>query len=224
MALMAVIGIFVVAALVLAPHPSPRIVSAAVNAQPEELAQPVHVAAAMPPRTMPPPPAASAPVGAVAVAHVTRAVVEKPKQAPVVTTTSSPADSVPSLLPVVAAASAAESASKTVALQAATRASGAESTVPEAGSHVPVTITGCLETTVDEDRFRLTDTEGADAPKARSWRSGFLTKRSAPVELIDLSDPLGARKYVGRRVVATGLLTSRALRVRTLESVGAPCN
>jgi hypothetical protein len=89
---------------------------------------------------------------------------------------------------------------------------------------VPVTITGCLETTVDEDRFRLTDTEGADAPKARSWRSGFLTKRSAPVELIDLSDPLGARKYVGHRVVATGLLTSRALRVRSLESVGTSCN
>jgi hypothetical protein len=89
---------------------------------------------------------------------------------------------------------------------------------------VPVTITGCLETTVDEGRFRLTDTEGADAPKARSWRSGFLTKRSAPVELVDVSDPVGLRKYVGRRVVATGLLTSRELRVRSLQSAGPSCN
>jgi hypothetical protein len=89
---------------------------------------------------------------------------------------------------------------------------------------VPVTITGCLETTVDEGRFRLTDTEGADAPKARSWRSGFVTKRSAPVELVDLSDPLGVRKYVGRRVVAIGLLTSRELRVSSLQSAGPPCN
>jgi hypothetical protein len=89
---------------------------------------------------------------------------------------------------------------------------------------VPATITGCLETTVDEDRFRLVDTEGVDAPKARSWRSGFLAKRSAPVELVDVSDALGVRKYVGRRVVATGLLTSRELRVHSLQSLGSSCN
>jgi hypothetical protein len=87
-----------------------------------------------------------------------------------------------------------------------------------------VTITGCLETVLSEDRFRLTETEGADAPHARSWRSGFLKKRSAPVELVEPPDPLALRKYVGHRVVATGLLTSRALRVRTLESAGPSCN
>lgn len=223
---MAVIGILVVAALALAPHTSPRVVSAAVNTQPEALAPPVRVAAAVPPDARPVPLAVPVPVATLVGAHVSRAVVEKPKPAPVVTTTRSPAEPVQSPSPAMAAASGAgESDSKTVAPEPTARASATESTAtPAAVSQVPVTITGCLETTVDEDWFRLTDTEGADAPKARSWRSGFLTKRSAPVELVDLSDPLGVRKYVGRRVVATGLLTSRELRVRSLESAGPSCN
>src|SRR5262249_27369498 len=87
-----------------------------------------------------------------------------------------------------------------------------------------VTITGCLETTLDEDRFRLTDTEGADVPKARSWRSAFLKKHLAPVELVELSDPSGLRKLVGHRVMATGLLSSRELRVRSLQLAGPSCN
>jgi hypothetical protein len=87
-----------------------------------------------------------------------------------------------------------------------------------------VTITGCLETAVDEDRFRLTDTEGADAPKARGWRSGFLKKRSAPVELVQPSDVAALRHLVGHRVVATGLLSNRELRVRSLESAGHSCD
>ena len=42
-----------------------------------------------------------------------------------------------------------------------------------------VTITGCLEVSTSGDTFRLTDTEGVDAPKSRSWRSGFFKKRGA---------------------------------------------
>jgi len=111
------------------------------------------------------------------------------------------------------AAPAGESASKIVIAPTA-----------DAADEPPVTITGCLETTVDEGQFRLTDIEGADAPQARSWRSAFLKKRAAPVQLVELSDPHGLRKYVGRRVVATGLLTSGELRVRSLRSAGASCN
>jgi hypothetical protein len=85
-------------------------------------------------------------------------------------------------------------------------------------------MTGCLETAVDGDQFRLTDIEGADTPKARSWRSGFLKKRSAPVDLVDFSDPVGLRKFVGRRVVATGLLAGRELRVHSLQAAGTSCN
>ena len=45
-----------------------------------------------------------------------------------------------------------------------------------------VTITGCLEH--DEETFWLSDASGADAPTARSWKSGFLKKRPSRIELI----------------------------------------
>ena len=86
-----------------------------------------------------------------------------------------------------------------------------------------VTITGCLEISTDGDSFRLSDVEGADAPKSRSWRSGFLKKRPAPVALVDYPDGTMLTSNVGHRVAATGQLESRDLRVSSLRVVG-PCN
>jgi hypothetical protein len=93
-----------------------------------------------------------------------------------------------------------------------------------AATSAPVTITGCLEISVDHDEFRLTDTDGADAPRARSWRTGFLKKRSAPVSLIEPPDRLALQTQVGRRVAVTGVLTSRDLKLSALRVVGASCN
>jgi hypothetical protein len=91
----------------------------------------------------------------------------------------------------------------------------------EIAGPAPVTITGCLEMSVDEKEFRLTDTDGAGAPKSRSWKSGFLKKGSAPIELIDAAD---AHTLVGKRVAATGQLTSRTMRVNSLRVVTASCS
>jgi hypothetical protein len=91
------------------------------------------------------------------------------------------------------------------------------------GGTTPVTITGCLEVSVNQDEFRLTDTEGVDAPRSRSWRMGFLKKRSAPVALVEAPDRLALQMHVGRRVAATGLLTSHDLKVSALRVVGS-CN
>jgi len=88
----------------------------------------------------------------------------------------------------------------------------------------PVTITGCLEISVDQDLFRLTDTEGEDAPRSRSWRTGFLKKRSAPVTLLEPPDPFALRKLVGHRVSATGVLASREMRLRSLRVVAPSCD
>jgi hypothetical protein len=87
-----------------------------------------------------------------------------------------------------------------------------------------VTITGCLEISTDGTEFRLADTEGSDAPKSRSWRTGFLRKRTAPVALVGSSDPLALKKSVGKRVAATGVLTDRQLQVSSLNVVGSSCN
>jgi hypothetical protein len=88
----------------------------------------------------------------------------------------------------------------------------------------PVTVTGCLEISTDGNDYRLADTEGAEAPKSRSWRTGFLRKRNAPVALIDAPDPLALKNSVGKRVAATGVLTSRELQVSSLRVVAASCN
>jgi len=208
----------VVAALALAWQHSRRAVSATANTQPEALTLPSEFVAVQP-DVLPAPVAAPAPAAAATRPRVARTVIEKPKQVPVTTTTrTSPAD-------FATPPKARESAATAVDLHPTPSASAAEPNVtPDSMSHASVTITGCLETIVDEDRFRLTDIEGADAPKGRSWRSGFLKKRPAPVDLVELPDPSGLRKYVGHRVMATGLLTSRELRVRSLQPAGVSCN
>jgi hypothetical protein len=87
-----------------------------------------------------------------------------------------------------------------------------------------VTVTGCLESSGNDNRFRLTDTEGGDAPRSRNWRTGFLKKRSTSVALVDPPDPHELQTQVGQRVAATGLLTSRELRVASLRVIGPRCN
>ena len=86
---------------------------------------------------------------------------------------------------------------------------------------VPVTISGCLELT--DTTFRLKDTAGLDAPKSRSWRSGFLMRRSSPIELVDPDNTLNLAGHVGQRVAATGTLEKREMRARSLESVSTSC-
>jgi hypothetical protein len=223
-------AVLVVAALVLLRYTPRRVVSgAAVNTQAETPAPSVQVAAGQPdPPAAPLAPlaslAATVPVAAVARAQAPKTVIEKARQTRVATTTSrSAADVVPLPRPSAVLSGAGEPATRTVALTEPSANGSAAASTPTS-DQAAVTITGCLEATTDYDQFRLTDTEGADAPKARSWRSGFLKKRSSPVALVELSDVPALRKYVGYRVAATGLLTSRELRVRSLQSAGASCN
>ena len=90
---------------------------------------------------------------------------------------------------------------------------------PERDRTASATISGCLEN--DEGTFRLTDASGANAPTARSWKSGFLKKRPAHIELTDGVGTLNLRSHVGRRVAATGTLSDRVMRVDAVRVVGA---
>ena len=111
---------------------------------------------------------------------------------------------------------------------AAAKTSSVPPTAADATSHAnqtPVTITGCLETTVEETEFRLTDTQGADVPKARSWKTGFLKKSATPISLVGFSDTTGLKKLVGHRVSATGTLASGGeLHLRSYKPTGASCS
>jgi hypothetical protein len=219
---MAVVGSLVLGALAVTAYPSLRPVSVARTAQPEAAAQPVYAAAAAPSEVRPAP--LAAPAAPVASTHVPRAIDEKPKQPPAKPTRYWPPASMSSS-PSAAAAStdAGHGSAEPVASERTTGAPAVASTTQDAASQA-VTMSGCLEATVDGDQFRLTDIDGADSPKARSWRSGFLKKRSAPVDLVELADPVGLRKYVGNRVVATGVLAGREMRVRSVQTSGTACN
>jgi hypothetical protein len=86
-----------------------------------------------------------------------------------------------------------------------------------------VTITGCLER--DDDTFWLKDASGAgEVPRSRSWRSGFLRKRTSRIELVDASNALTLPVYVGQRVSATGTLADREMRARSLRRIAASCD
>jgi hypothetical protein len=84
-----------------------------------------------------------------------------------------------------------------------------------------VTITGCLEQ--DDDVFRLKGAEGANAPKARSWKSGFLKKGAAKVEIVDVSNRLRLKNHVGKRVSVTGQLHEKEMLANSVRRVASSC-
>lgn len=86
----------------------------------------------------------------------------------------------------------------------------------------PVTITGCLEQ--NDATFRLKDTSGLNAPKSRSWKTGFLKKSSASIEVVDASHRLKLTDHVGKRVSVTGILVDREMQIRSLQNVASSCN
>jgi hypothetical protein len=109
----------------------------------------------------------------------------------------------------------------------ATLASGANMPIAEASAMgptqklAPVTMTGCLE--MRDETFRLSDTTGVDVPKARSWKSGFLKKGSASIEVVDAAKRLQLPSHVGQRVSVTGMLVDREMQVHSLKRIAATC-
>jgi hypothetical protein len=84
-----------------------------------------------------------------------------------------------------------------------------------------VTIAGCLAQ--DGDSFRLKDTSGADAPKSRSWKTAFLHKGPASLEVVDSSHHLKLTNHVGERVSVTGTMMDGEMQVRSLRRVATSC-
>ena len=85
----------------------------------------------------------------------------------------------------------------------------------------PVSVTGCLQR--DSDGFVLKNTEGAAAPKARSWKSGFLKRSAASIDLLDAGNAAHLGSHVGQRVSVTGSLVDREMKVQSLHRIAAAC-
>jgi hypothetical protein len=112
-------------------------------------------------------------------------------------------------------------AMKPASRSAATVATAETVAEPSAPKSPAVTITGCLER--DDQTFRLKDTEGAEAPRSRSWKTGFLKKGSASIEVVDAANRLKLTDHVGQRVTVTGTLVDREMRARSLQRVSPSC-
>lgn len=85
-----------------------------------------------------------------------------------------------------------------------------------------VTIEGCLERA--DDTFRLTDTAGTRAPTSRSWKSGFLKKRPAAIEVRDSVKRVNLASHVGQRVSVTGTLVDRQMSIGSLQPISLSCS
>ena len=85
---------------------------------------------------------------------------------------------------------------------------------------VATTMTGCL--VHDDNMYRLKDTDGMHAPKARSWKSGFIKRSSARVDLLGGTDRLSS--HVGYRVSVSGTLTDREMQVRSVRTTAERCD
>jgi hypothetical protein len=121
----------------------------------------------------------------------------------------------PAAAPVAAAAVASPAAPE---MTADKETSALKAPVAEATS---ATIAGCLER--DGESFMMKGVEGADAPKARSWKSGFLKKGTARIEVMDASNRLKLSDHVGQRVSISGMLADREMQARSLRRVASSC-
>ena len=83
------------------------------------------------------------------------------------------------------------------------------------------TVEGCLQ--AGNDRFRLVDTAGEGAPKARSWKSGFLKKETRSIEIVDATKRLNLAGHADRRVAVTGVLDGGEMHARSIRRVAGEC-
>jgi len=108
---------------------------------------------------------------------------------------------------------------------AATAATTGTSPAPEAAQEpeaVSATITGCLEERKDQT-FRLKNTVGDDAPKSRGWKSGFLKKGSASIDLVDAGNRMKLQNHVGEQITVSGMLADKEMQVRSVKRVAESC-
>ena len=62
-----------------------------------------------------------------------------------------------------------------------------------------------------------------EAAKSRSWKSGFLKKSAASIEVVDAANRLQLPTHIGQRVSVTGMLVDREMQGRSLKRIAASC-
>ena len=140
------------------------------------------------------------------------------KSAPVANKPTTPAKSPTTVVPAKPKAATAPPASADAAKTSASSTPAVRTGVVKGEV---VTVTGCL--VLDNQEYKLTKTEGIDAPKSRSWKSGFLTKRGANLEVVDASKSLRLVTHLGQRVTLTGAVNDRTIEAWSLAVAARSC-
>jgi hypothetical protein len=83
-----------------------------------------------------------------------------------------------------------------------------------------VTMIGCLES--DGSKYRLADVQGNQAPKGRSWKTGFVTKKTKNIDLVGAPASLKLQDHLGHKVSVSGLKDDDThLKARPIKQLGS---
>ena len=83
-----------------------------------------------------------------------------------------------------------------------------------------VTMIGCLES--DGSNYRLADVQGNQAPKGRSWKTGFIGKKTKNIDLVGAPASLKLQDHIGHKVSVSGLKDDDThLKARTIKQLGS---
>ena len=157
---------------------------------------------------------------------------DAPAEAYVIVPEADAAERVIARAPAVEAKTAiAEAPTPPTAIEAAPPAA-AEAPVPALAIETPIattnattnattTVAGCL--TFDDGSYRLKDATGTEAPKSRSWKSGFLKKNTVTIDIVDARHSLSLPSYVGQRVEVGGTLLEREMQAHSLQRLAESC-
>jgi hypothetical protein len=85
------------------------------------------------------------------------------------------------------------------------------------------TLTGCLE--ADGAKYKLTDLQGTQAPKGRSWKTGFITKKTKDVEVVGTSSSLKLKDHVGHKISVVGVKDGEThFKARSIKQLAGSCS
>ena len=93
-----------------------------------------------------------------------------------------------------------------------------------AGPAKSVTLTGCVRNGAERNTFVLTKVEGADAPRSRGWKTGYLLKRRSDVAVVPAASAVRLKDHVGRRVTVSGTLEDKngtRLKARSVRALSS---
>ena len=97
----------------------------------------------------------------------------------------------------------------------------AKTTAP--AQRASASLTGCLH--ADGDKLMLSDLEGKQVPKGRSWKTAYIVKTDKDVEVDGTSSTVNLTAQIGHRVTITGTRDGeRHFKAQSVKQVSQSCS